>query len=500
MRKSAIDAAFGRQQRTSAARHAAVVPVLFVVIAMIVVACGGGSNQSPAAGSPGAGASAAGSPAVTPEPTDPPQPSPAALAEGGPEIATTVTPPETATEIDVWSHFTGPDGSYFQALVDRFNAEQQQCQARHRVQLGVIFNQRVVQGVLNNRLPHVLAGGYDRIPYLASEETLTDVQDVADMAGFDDQDFPAAIWNAGMYNGVRYGIPLDTHPAVFFYNKALFQQAGLNPDQAPADREEFQAAITAINDKTDATGYQIVNSGGAPNFLTGLVFAALFYQGNGEWTNADYTAATFNSDAGVQAAEFLRSLVTDLGVPLVGTDEEIKAFAAGTNAMVLSGIWESSRYAGALGENLGIGEMPAIFGEGTWGGSHQMMLTTRNDESADARQCSAFFVDWISANSFNWAEGGQVPARNEVRQAIIDADPANLNATLQIIQQVAPIAETVRFLPTIPSGGDLLFLAQGAGEAAVLTVSGNGTAKENLDKAAAYMTDRLARDKQQYGY
>jgi len=446
------------------------------------------------------GESPAGSPEVTPEPTDPPQPSPAALAEGGPEIATTVTPPEAGADIEVWSQFTGPDGAFFQALVDKFNTEQQQCRASHRVQLGSIFNQKVVQAALGGTLPHVLAGGYDRIPFLASETVLSDISDVATLAGFDDQDFPAAIWSAGQYNGVQYGIPLDTHPAVFFYNKALFEAAGLDPEAAPADGAAFEAAIDAINEQTEADGYQMVQSGGGAIFLVGLQFASLFYQGGGQWTNEDFTQATFNSPAGVQAADYLVGLVNDHGVPLVESDAEIAAFASGDNAMVISGIWESTRYAEALGADLGIGEIPAIFGEGAWGGSHQFMLTTRAEENPDVRQCSAYLIDWLSANSYNWAEGGQVPARNEVRDAILGADPASLNATLQIIQQVAPIAESVQFLPTIPSGGDLLFLAQGAGEAAVLTVNGNGTGQENLDNAAEYMTARLEQDKQTYGY
>jgi multiple sugar transport system substrate-binding protein len=409
-----------------------------------------------------------------------------------------VTPPEAGGQIEIWNHFTGPDGSYFTALVDRFNTEQESCQASVRVQVGSIFNQKVVQGALGGTMPHVLAGGYDRIPFLASEGVLTDVQDVADQAGFSDATFPAAIWGAGVYNGVRYGIPLDTHPAVFYYNRALLEDAGIT--DAPTDQASFEAAITAVNEQTEADGYQMVGSGPGANFLTGLQFATLFYQGGGTWTNEDFTEATFNSPEGVQAAEYLRHLVADLGVPLVESDQEIAAFIAGDNAMVLSGIWESSRYSEALGEDLGIGLFPAIYGEGTWGGSHQLMLTNRADESPEARQCSAYFIDWLSANSFNWAEGGQVPARNEVRQAILDADPASLNATLQIIQQVAPIAESVQFLPTIPSGGDLLFLGRGAGEASVLTVNGTGTAQENLDESAAFMTDRLVTDKQTYGY
>jgi multiple sugar transport system substrate-binding protein len=509
---------------------------LVTVIALIALACGGGNNatprtstgastpqastgggtpqastgaetpaasageESPEASAPGEQSPEASAPGeATPVPTAA-QPSPAALAEGGPDIPTTVQPPAAGADIEIWNHFTGPDGAFFSGLVQKFNEEQQTCRATVRVQLGNVFNQQVVSAALGGGLPEILVGGYDRIPFLASEGVLTDIQDVVDLTGFGPEDFPEAIWNAGVYDGVRYSVPLDTHPAVFFYNKALFEEAGLDPESPPADQAAFEAAIQAINDQTDADGMQMVGSGPGAIFLDGLVFASLFYQGGGEWTNADFTEATFNSPQGVQAAEFMRHLVADLGVPLVESDQEIAAFAAGENAMVLSGVWESTRYATALGDDLGIGSYPGVFGQGQWAGSHQMMLTTAADASPDVRQCSAYFIDWLSANSYNWAEGGQVPARNEVRDAIVNGDASTLNPTLQIIQQVAPLAETVKFLPTIPSGGDLLFLGQGAGEAAVLTVNGTGTAQENLDRAAEFMTARLLQDKQTYGY
>lgn len=456
---------------------------------------GGGlvpGESATASGAPGASASA-GTGEASPAPSAA-QPEPAELAAGGPDIQPKIPVPSAGAEIEIWNHFTGPDGAFFRALVDKFNEEQQTCVANVRVQLGETFNQQVVSAAVGNQLPHVLAGGYDRIPFLASEGVLSPIDDLPDQAGFSADTFPEAIWNAGIYNNQRFSIPLDTHPAVFFYNKALLEEAGVEP---PTDRDSFEAAITAVGEKTDADGYQVVGSGRGGTFLTGLQFATLFYQGGGKWTNDDFTEATFNSEPGVQAAEYLQHLATDVGAPIVESDQEIAAFAAGDNAMVLSGIWESTRYSEALGDDLGISTFPAIFGEGSWGGSHQLMVTTRADESAEARACSYYFIDWLSANSYNWAEGGQVPARNEVREAILNGTPAN--ATLAIIQQVAPLAEVVQFLPTIPSGGDLLFGTQGSGEAAVQVVNGSDPA-ETLNAAAEFYTQRLAEDKQTYGY
>lgn len=513
-----------RGARSSSGTGVRQLAIFVATLALLVAACGGQGGtetaapgttgpgaESPGAQSPGAQSPGAQSPgAESPGAQSPPigeatplataaQPSPAELAGGGPEIATTIQPPEQGADITIWNHFTGPDGSFFRALVDRFNEEQQQCRATSTVQPGGVFNQAVISASLGGQMPHVLAGGYDRIPFLSSEGLLVPIDDLAEQAGFSEQTFPAAIWNSGVYAGERFGIPLDTHPAVFFYNKALFEQAGLDSESPPADQQAFETAIQTINEQTDADGYQMVGSGPGANFLVGLQFATLFYQGGGEWTNEEFTEATYNSEAGIQAAEYLAHLVNDLNVPLVESDQEIAAFAAGDNAMVLSGIWESTRYAEALGDDLGIGQFPSVYGQGTWGGSHQLMVTRAVEGDDAARQCAYYFIDWLSANSYNWAEGGQVPARNEVREAILNADPESLNPTLQIIQQVAPIAETVQFLPTIPSGGDLLFGGQGAGESAVRVVNGEN-AQEVLDASAQFYTQRLQEDKEFYQY
>ena len=67
------------------------------------------------------------------------------------------------------------------------------------------------------------------------------------------------------------------------------------------------------------------------------------------------------------------------------------------------------------------------------------------------------------------------------------------------MSEVVPLAETVRFLPSIPGGGDLLFIAQGAGEAATLAINGSDP-KETLDAAATFNTDVLNQNKERYGF
>ena len=181
---------------------------------LVFAACGGPSAGSPGGGPGGTGA-APGASVATPPPTDPPVPTAAPLTGEGPDIPLTLQPPATGGPLEVWTHFTGPDGAYFTALVDKYTSETPQCPASHRVKLGAQFTVNLTAAKLGNRLPQVIVGGFDELPILAEEQIISPIDDLATQAGLDAQDFPEAIWNASIWKDARYGIPLDTHPLVF---------------------------------------------------------------------------------------------------------------------------------------------------------------------------------------------------------------------------------------------------------------------------------------------
>jgi multiple sugar transport system substrate-binding protein len=481
---SAAQDGSGRGSRFAGSRFAAW-GAASLAIALVVGACGGGGgSQSPSGG----GAS---QPAATSSGGASPDTSPGASAggEGG------LQPPAGEAKLTVWNPFTGPDGTFFTDIVDSFNAEHPNIQVEVQTQPGAEYIQRLEAAASANQLPHVIAAGYDTLPGLSENGVIVPIDDLAQQGGYGADLFPEAIWNAGQWKDQRVGIPIDTHPLVFFYNKKLFTEAGLDPESPPTDQASFEAAIAAINEKTDADGYQMVASGGGANFLVGIQFATLFYQGGGEWTSADYSQATFNSEAGVKAAQYLAHLVTDLGVPKVESDAEINAFQQGKNAMVWSGIWESTRYSDALGDDLGVAPVPQIFGEGAWGGTHNFAVTPAAADDETLKQAAYYFIDWFSRNSLQWGAAGQIPARNDVRNEV----EGSTDGLLPIVARIVPMAEQVRFLPSIPGGGDLLFVGQGAGEAAVLAVNGTD-AKQALDAAAEYNTQVLQQNKERYGF
>jgi raffinose/stachyose/melibiose transport system substrate-binding protein len=63
--------------------------------------------------------------------------------------------------------------------------------------------------------------------------------------GWDDRFVPSALGPSNAYEGGRHGVPYTFHGMELYYNKALFEQAGIT--QEPTTYEELKAAAQALN-------------------------------------------------------------------------------------------------------------------------------------------------------------------------------------------------------------------------------------------------------------
>ncbi len=467
---------------------------LGLTFSLALAACSGsGGSQAPGASTSGGGGAAASSDTGAGA-----SGGTGAGASGGTGAGasggTAFQPPATKVSLRLWNGLTGPDGEAFNKIVDDFNKETPNVQVTVETQPGAEFQQRLEAAASANQVPQIIVMGYDMIAQNAVTQIIQPIDDFVQQSGLSGDDFSAETWNAGQWQGKRYGVPVDAHTLSFFWNKKIFRAAGLDPEKPPTDKASFEAAIQAINSKTGTPGYMVVGSGASANFLQGLVFATLFYQGGGQWTNQDFSQATYNSQAGIQAADYLSHLVKDLKAPVVEGDSEINAFKQGKNGMLFAGIWETSANSKALGDDLGVGVIPKIFGPGVWAGSHN--ATVAAGVEGDQKAGAYYFIDWFNKHSLEFANGGQIPAAKSVRDQLSSSS----EGLLPLIAKIAPQFPDAKFLPAIPGGGDLLFLENGAAEAAVKVINGKQDSKGALDASASYFTQVLQENKQKYGY
>ena len=96
-------------------------------------------------------------------------------------------------------------------------------------------------------MPDVIVSDRLQLPRDAFDGIYQDLQPYIDRDSFDTSDFYPFTWEQTQYEGASYGIPHETDVRVLFYNKTLFQQAGLDPNDPPETWEEIEAYADALD-------------------------------------------------------------------------------------------------------------------------------------------------------------------------------------------------------------------------------------------------------------
>jgi multiple sugar transport system substrate-binding protein len=313
-------------------------------------------------------------------------------------------------ELTFWNGFTGGDAPTMLAIIDGFQKENPGTRVRMVSVRWEDYYQKVPAAVQAGKGPDVGIMHVDQISMSAAHGVLSPLDDVAQGLGFQETDFAPDVWQASVYQGARYGIPLDMHPLGLFHNKAVLEEAGLDPNEPPSDRESFEAALEELKGKGIAGNW-------VPPFVFtgGFMFQSLLWQFGGDLTNEDGTKATWNSDAGVQAMEYLRSMIQKgYSPPNVAQDADNIAFKNGQSAFIWQGAWGIGDYSSTEGLEWGLGPLPQIGDQpAAWSNSHQFVIPRG---LSDAKQEAARkFIDYVT-NAPSWAESGMIPARKSARE------------------------------------------------------------------------------------
>lgn len=387
-----------------------------------------------------------------------------------------------AVSLQYWNPFTGPDGPFMGQMVDAFNAEQPDIKVAMTSQ-GEYYTQLGTAAAADS-LPDVAIVHADQISTQAFRNVLRPIDDLVKEMGISGDDYPAAVWAAGEVAGHRYSIPLDIHPMTMFYNADLLKEAGF--DAAPKTADDFAKIAAAVN-KGDNKGFDI--TGGFP---VQQIFQMLLHQYGGSEFNAGGTEATWNSEAGVKALQWMKDAQTKYSDPNLEVDAELNAFKTGTVGLIWNGIWQTSNVTGSGVEFKGVASAVPQIGTqmAVWAGSHQFTMPVHKTIDPCKDKAAATFIKYMAANSVTWAKAGQIPASIKVRAS--DAFKA-----IEPQASIAPSVDFAFFPPSVPGITDGL---GPLGEAVGAVMNGTTTdIKAALDDAAKRANEILAQNKATYG-
>ena len=110
-------------------------------------------------------------------------------------------------------------------------------------------------------------------------------------------------------DGSLYGVPGQVGAYIFWYNKDIFKEAGLDPAKPPTNWQELKEYAVKIKENTDA--YPIGLNLGRPADATQLILGNIYYSATNEPFVDGEGKARFNSPNGIAAIKYMLELVEE---------------------------------------------------------------------------------------------------------------------------------------------------------------------------------------------
>jgi multiple sugar transport system permease protein len=199
--------------------------------------------------------------------------------------------------------------------------------------------------------------------------------------------YPAA-WNEAVYKGKVYAVPTGIDDRLLFYNKALFREAGLDPNRPPQTWDElkdYAEKLTKLN--PDGTYARI---GFIPNYGNSWLYLYAFQNTPNPtvFLSPDGRKATLSDRENVEALQYMVDVYDTLGgyekvnifqSGFQGNEQD--PFYTGKVGMVINGSWVVpgiARYAPGLDFDVAPAPVPSarLRGEGKFAGSDKFITWT----------------------------------------------------------------------------------------------------------------------------
>lgn len=271
------------------------------------------------------------------------------------------------TEVVFWNGYTGADQPTLEAIVEEYNNSQDEVRIKMEIMPWDTMYQKLMPALIAGNGPDLIGMSVTRYMEYAMAGKLAPVDDyIAASETITTDNLVQGLFDAGNYDGKQYAMPMACAAMVMYYNRDMFEAAGLDPDNPPATMEELQDAWSKLIIK-DASG-NVTQYAQAIGVKATVAMMPVFMWAYG----ADYIVdgkSALDSPEAVAAMEMIAAAYQEGVSPIGLTGQEADdLFAAGKAAIEFNGQWAAPGFRNA-GINLGICEVPAgVNGRKTWGG------------------------------------------------------------------------------------------------------------------------------------
>jgi len=233
--------------------------------------------------------------------------------------------------------------------------------------------------------------------------------------------YPPALAKLYQYKNVQYGLPKDFDTVGLWYNKALFDAAGVAYPTASWTWADFQAAAKKLTDPAKGVYGVGANLEGQENYYDTI------YQAGGSVISADGKKSGYADPATVAGLKFWTDLVAAKESPSLKqmTDTApLNLFESGKLAMYWGGSWDAKEFSGndATKNGVDVAPLPAGVKKATIIHGLANVVFAHTSHPAQAEKFAAFLGSQQAAQ-IEADTGTVIPAYNGTQQSWVKAYP-----------------------------------------------------------------------------
>lgn len=246
-----------------------------------------------------------------------------------------------------------------------------------------------------NGLPDVTLIEYLAIPQFVHSDTLMDLSKVYDVTKLRDT-FTPGTWNSVNINGGLYAMPADSGPMAYFYDKDVFDKAGIS--EPPTTWDEFYEDAKKIR----TTGSYITSDSGDAGLFNAMMWAM---GGHAYKLDGDKLSIDIIGDKGAKRFMDLWQKLRDEDLvdtrTKTWTDDWMKSLGDGSIASLISGAWMANNLLQGVPQATGkfrVALLPTIDGtpiNGEYGGSG---LSIVKDIPSSKLEAAKRFVKYVTTD------------------------------------------------------------------------------------------------------
>lgn len=280
-----------------------------------------------------------------------------------------------------------------------------------------------------------------RMPVFAVRNALRPLQPFLDAdAEVNFGDFFTPIEEGLSFNGQVYALAYDLGPIILFYNKDLFDAAGVEYPSAetPMTWDQFREAATRLtNADAGQYGYTM-----RPDFDHVVPW---LWSGGGDYMNADATASTLDSPESLAALNWFFGLLTEDRVvapitDLANVNFDRETFYTGKVGMHVDGPWQFVNQRKNATFNWDVAPFPAgAAGSNTFVAGSGFGISNTTENPDEAWQALKIITSQASLEKVARAGRGY-PARQSSVPAFVDPSvpPQNVGVVEQVLDGALP--------------------------------------------------------------